>query len=75
MESSLRPESVPVHVSDWPLVLSGWYVINVYHLVEWMDYGVIRSDPGYDTLFTYPFHKGLSRTMRDQVYEDIFGNS
>ena len=34
MESSLRPESVPVHDSDWPLVLSGWYVINVYHLIE-----------------------------------------
>ena len=43
--------------------------------MEWMDYGIIRSDPGYDTLFTYLFHKGLWRTMRDQVYEDIFGNS
>ena len=75
MESSLRPERVPVHVSNGPLILSGWYIINVYHLIEWMDYEIIRSDPGYDTVFTYLFHKGLSRTMRDQTYKDIFGNA
>lgn len=59
MESSLRPGSVPVHVSNWPLILSGWYRIDVYHLMEWMDYEIIRSDPGHDTLFTPLFRKGL----------------
>lgn len=51
----LRPGSVPVCVSNWPLILCGWYLRNVDPLMEWMGYEMIRSDSGYGTVFMASF--------------------